>query len=522
MFNAPINAWSYRPAQSSASRQLWLVILTSFLFACQTAPSVKIPPSPENEAELGTLILADDTRRIPVDAFNHTGEAAFIWPGGRRQEGSFVDGKLDGPGKEEFAGATYEGTWQNGVRHGSGTQEYADGGRFQGFWLEGLRSGLGNMRYADGSTYSGDWVADKRQGFGVLNGRRGSHYDGSWQADKRHGYGTEFHPNYVRYEGMWAAGKRHGFGLEIRPDGATYRGQWIDDRREGSGIETYAMGAKHEGHWEADRILGTGTRTTREGIELTGAWTLNVISSGLARFPDGNEYAGPLFKKKGTEVAPQFLAWLTARAGGSDGLPPSAYAQYLLALAYLDFRLPERDEAVAKIWLEASAAQDIQDAHYRLALLLQNDNWQAAAPHLEAASTAKHPAATALLGELYHTGQHYPQDLSKAVSLYETAIAEGHLSARNNLAWLLATTETELADPKRAAEMMRPLVMYLNNWQYLDTFAAAHARLGNFDMAVAMQERAVEDAKTTSPDHSALPEMQARLELFRQSQAYRE
>ena len=71
--------------------------------------------------------------------------------------------------------------------------------------------------------------------------------------------------------------------------------------------------------------------------------------------------------------------------------------------------------------------------------------------------------------------------------------------------------------------MIQPLVMYFNNWQYLDTFAAAHARLGNFDLAIVMQERAVADAQSQVPELTdTIAQMQERLEMFQGNQAYEE
>ena len=37
----------------------------------------------------------------------------------------------------------FEGTWENGLQDGYGTETYADGGIFQGQWMGGLRHGYG-------------------------------------------------------------------------------------------------------------------------------------------------------------------------------------------------------------------------------------------------------------------------------------------------------------------------------------------------------------------------------------------
>ena len=39
--------------------------------------------------------------------------------------------------------AKYEGTWENGLQDGYGTETYADGGIYQGQWTGGMRHGYG-------------------------------------------------------------------------------------------------------------------------------------------------------------------------------------------------------------------------------------------------------------------------------------------------------------------------------------------------------------------------------------------
>ena len=56
---------------------------------------------------------------------------------------------------------------------------------------------------------------------------------------------------------------------------------------------------------------------------------------------------------------------------------------------------------------------------------------------------------------------------------------------------------------------------------YRDTFAAAYAEAGQFDNAVAEQERAIE-MLTTARQYDEIADYQTRLDLYRKRQPYRE
>ena len=60
---------------------------------------------------------------------------------------------VNGHGKRRIRvnGATYEGQWQNGLRHGKGTLITADGDMYEGDWREGKGHGTGK-------NYWSNWV----------------------------------------------------------------------------------------------------------------------------------------------------------------------------------------------------------------------------------------------------------------------------------------------------------------------------------------------------------------------------
>ena len=92
--------------------------------------------------------------------------------------------------------------------------------------------------------------------------------------------------------------------------------------------------------------------------------------------------------------------------------------------------------------------------------------------------------------------------------------------ACNNLAWLLATCpEDELRDGEEAVKLANEALRLARERRGVvyDTAAAAYAEAGDFDEAVAWQERAVNQM----PEEE-LEKAQQRLELFQNGQPYRE
>ena len=88
----------------------------------------------------------------------------------------------------------------------------------------------------------------------------------------------------------------------------------------------------------------------------------------------------------------------------------------------------------------------------------------------------------------------------------------------NRLAWLLATAkEPGIRNGKKALELALK-ACELSDWkdpEYLDTLAAAYARLGDFDNAVKWQEKAFK-----SPEFAEDKEAQQRLTLYRKHKSW--
>ena len=117
-----------------------------------------------------------------------------------------------------------------------------------------------------------------------------------------------------------------------------------------------------------------------------------------------------------------------------------------------------------------------------------------------------------------------PTDLETAaeVTRWSDWIEErADAAALNQLAWLFATASNEdFCDGSRAVRAAaKACELEPDNPMYLDTLAAAHARNGDFELAVATQQRAIDRAEETG--HADwVSEYQPRLRLYLDGRPY--
>ncbi len=512
------------------------------------------PVAPQGDPEAGLLTLPSG-RSYPVypEQLAYTGDATYRWPDGRTYTGDLVLGAPEGMGTDTWPnGEQYRGTWHEGRRHGHGELTRPDGSRYlgdfedgvrqgdgvvqsgeglysghwandlpngpgrfngtdgssyEGQWHDGVRQGYGEYVDANGNRYEGNWFNDVPDGFGILTNANGSRYEGEWQNSQQQGYGTAITETGTVYEGTWVAGKRQGFGVATRYDGSRYEGEWLEGRRSGQGRESFADGSYHDGIWEADQPLGPGTRRDRTGIEINGVWTGDTVRSGFMRLPSGAEYAGSLLRKRNTEVEPALLTWLEAQADAGD-----PHAQFFLGTAYTDFSSPKPDPFRATAYFRSAARGGLSDAQFRLALLLMENTPDQAITWMKRAAAGGQAQANALLGEYHLTGRHVPQDAALALPYLEAGTAAGDATARNNLAWVLATSEDPaIRNGARALALIRPLAATEGGWQHFDTLAAAYAAVPEIEQAVKAQSLAIQEARRESVDQATLREMLTRL-----------
>lgn len=514
----------------------------------------------------GVLTATDGKEtHVRFDELTFTGTARFVWDDGRSYSGDFVDGHPQGHGIEQLPdGSGYDGEWMDGRRDGTGALSLADGsrydgrfaagvrsgtglfqsaaGRYEGEWADDVPQGTGRFDYTDGAVYDGEWFGGRRNGFGSYRRPDGSHYEGDWQNDAPGGFGHLAEPNEYTYDGSWSAGQRSGYGAmrigdtfgyegtwvanarqgygrEVRPDGGVYVGEWRDDQRSGQGILRSPNGASHDGQWERGAPVGPGTRTSAEGITITGSWDGDFVATGAIRLPSEDAYSGTLYDPETKGVDPALLVWLERIA--NQGNP---HAALLLGQAYRFFERPAPDRDKAVLWYGRAADAGIAEAQYQLSQLMfeESATRQRGLELLNAAAAQGHAAANTRLGVFFQLGTYVEKSHAQALRFYEVATAGGDVTARNNLAWLLATSPSaELRNGTRAVTLAQPLAVLYDSWGYLDTLAAAQAEAGDFTGASRTEQKAVAQAQpSASPE--ALQDLKHRLTLFERDQPYRE
>lgn len=199
------------------------------------------------------------------------GHGSLLYPDSSRYDGHFEHGFFAGEGRyQQFPYDTerrtaYEGEWQAGKPHGTGTATFL-GGKV---------------------TYEGSWEEGRPHGVGVLTDCRFSafnqppyRYKGPWQRGEEHGMdGEESFPDGASYLGGFMEGRRHGYGVLRSGDGTyEYRGQWLNGRRHGRGVEKTPNGDVYDGGFFKDQRKGQGKITYPDGTVFEDFFTAPKIS----------------------------------------------------------------------------------------------------------------------------------------------------------------------------------------------------------------------------------------------------
>jgi len=103
--------------------------------------------------------------------------------------------------------------------------------------------------YADGSEYQGEWQDGKRHGTGTYISPTGTKYEGEWENDEASGHGVCHYADGMKYDGQFENGERHGKGVLISPEGDRYEGQFKYDLLNGEGIYIWGDGVRSEGEF---------------------------------------------------------------------------------------------------------------------------------------------------------------------------------------------------------------------------------------------------------------------------------
>ena len=203
------------------------------------------------------------------------------------------------------------------------------------------------------------------------------------------------------------------------------------------GILRMSNGAFHDGHWEHNFRRRGGHPCLFGRHRVRRRWDGDFVANGHLELRGGEHYDGKLYDSKRKTVDPAFLAWLE-RVAGQGNLD----AALLLGQAYRFFLSPAPDREQAIHWYGRAADGGLAEAQYQLAEIMfeESATRQRGLELLMAAAEQGHGAANTRLGVFFQLGTYVAKDHARAQHFYEVATGQGDLTARNNLAWLLATS----------------------------------------------------------------------------------
>ncbi|KAM3856982.1 alsin [Diretmus argenteus] len=201
------------------------------------------------------------------------GRGVLKWPDGRIYTGTFKNGLEDGfgeyiaPNKTLNKNDHYQGHWKEGKMHGLATYRYASGEVYEGSFQDGVRHGHGMLRSgklntSSPSVFIGQWLHDKKTGYGVFDDiTKGEKYMGMWQDHLRQGTGVIVTQFGLYYEGAFKDNKMMGTGILLSEDDTTYEGEFSEDwTLNGKGVLTMANGDYLEGSFSGE--WGAGLKVT--------------------------------------------------------------------------------------------------------------------------------------------------------------------------------------------------------------------------------------------------------------------
>jgi len=272
-----------------------------------------------------------------------TGQGRLEWPDGAWYAGDVREGHRHGEGTfvDPNVPVAYEGTWEQGLRHGNGKLSYALDNEdqtgserhfYEGQFVQGARHGYGLLRYASGNLYEGEFVWDRKVGRGTMQWfTRNQRYDGEWLNDQPHGQGEYTWLDLPAHSAPALAvgsGARGAASLSSHASpspsssGATasstpshfqhpnrYVGSFVQGVREGRGALFYSNGSVYDGMWSGNRKHGQGRFVFANGSEYVGAFVDDQMQ-------DASKWMHPY-----TGVAEQMAA---LSLGGEQQPPPSS------------------------------------------------------------------------------------------------------------------------------------------------------------------------------------------------------
>lgn len=188
--------------------------------------------------------------------------------------------------------------------------------------------------------------------------------------------------------------------------------------------------------------------------------------------------------------------------------------EYFVHAASLDDKAAKLQ--YGRFLMDAEVEKDFNKQAYEWLRALAKDN----TPCADIEGPCPAAEAKLILGNLYATGTLVNQNYRRALSWFKSAVAASpdDPSIVNEVAWTLTVTNLERLRDERYALRIMDSVMTADETArqtaaYLDTWAAAYAASGNFDRAVVLQRKALEEA-TEQEQTDVLEVLEDHLKLF--------
>ena len=205
------------------------------------------------------------------------GKGLIYFLTGKKLEGNFIDGKLNGFGNytDEY-GTIYSGNFNNGILNGEGKII-----KIKETFDKSVNSTKKNVNLLNKVTYIGNIKNFKKEGYGkelcsqyiyegyfhrdMKNGKgkikfinTGDCYEGIFTNDKITGYGHYIWANKHQYIGEFIDGEMNGNGHYKWPDGSEYKGDYVNNIKEGFGEFKWSNGAVFKGKFHKGKPNGKG------------------------------------------------------------------------------------------------------------------------------------------------------------------------------------------------------------------------------------------------------------------------
>ncbi|MCY4041543.1 MAG: hypothetical protein OXF72_09835 [Gammaproteobacteria bacterium] len=156
-----------------------------------------------------------------------------VYENGDRYQGTMLDGMRHGQGRYEWAqGHVYEGGYENDLPNGEGVYTWPNGALYEGEFLQGVRHGRGRFTWGPGNFYEGEYQFGERTGVGRRVRHGETVYEGHYVAGVRHGEGRQVDDSGDQFSGWYEDGIRHGLGVRRKADGDRVLEQWVEGERQ--------------------------------------------------------------------------------------------------------------------------------------------------------------------------------------------------------------------------------------------------------------------------------------------------